>query len=203
MFRNRFTRAGLVVMVALGVLVLALAAPDGITQAQGGPGGRGSGGPGNAGNGAGGYGPGYGPGIGLTLTAGSALNETALAALTAGIQDEYNAYNTYQMIIDQFGPVLPFVNIQAAEAQHIAVLGRAFTRYGVAIPAAQLLTEVPQFSTVAEACAAGVQVETANAALYDRWIAQVQAYPDLVQVFTALRDASLNSHLPALELCAG
>ncbi len=202
MFKNRWVRIGLVAVVAVGVLTLALMTPLGAAQAQGGPNGRGPGGPGGPANGGNGFG-GYGPGAGVPLAANGELTEAATQALAAGIQDEYNAYAVYQAVIDQFGPVAPFVRIQAAEAQHIAALERAFTRYGLPVPEAQPLTEIPQFDTLADACAAGIQAETMNFALYDQWIAQVQEYPDLVRVFTALRNASQNNHLPAFELCAG
>jgi hypothetical protein len=124
-------------------------------------------------------------------------------ALTAGLMDEHNAYNTYQAIIDQFGAVRPFVNIQTAEAHHIAALEFLFERYALDIPEIALLTDAPQFDSFAEACAAGVAAETANLELYNTWIDTVQAYPDIVQIFTSLRDASEFQHLPALERCAG
>jgi hypothetical protein len=58
-------------------------------------------------------------------------------------------------------------------------------------------------SSLADACALSAQAEVANFALYDQWIATVSAYPDLVQVFTNLRNASEFSHLPAFQACAG
>ena len=58
-------------------------------------------------------------------------------------------------------------------------------------------------SSLAEACAIGAEAEIANFGLYDQWIATVSDYPDLVQVFTALRNASEFSHLPAFQACAG
>ncbi|MEW6579648.1 MAG: hypothetical protein AB1435_10690 [Chloroflexota bacterium] len=131
------------------------------------------------------------------------LPASVVDAITAGIQDEYHAYATYQVIIDQFGAVRPFTSIQAAEAKHIEALSFIFTRYGLPVPESQPLVEVPQFATVTEACAAGAQAEIANAALYDEWLAVVQDYPDITQVFTALRDASQTQHLPAFQSCAG
>lgn len=123
-------------------------------------------------------------------------------ALAAGLADEHNAYDTYQAVIDQFGAVRPFANIQRAEATHIAALEFLFDRYGLTVPEAAPLAEVPQFSTLAEACAVAAEAEIANFDLYDSWIATVQDYPDMVQVFTALRDASEFQHQPAFENCA-
>ncbi len=128
---------------------------------------------------------------------------SVVEALTDGWLDEYNAYMTYQAVIDQFGPAAPFVNIQRAEAQHMAALEMMFARYALDVPAAPALEEVPSFVSLADACATAQATEIANAALYDQWMATVQNYPDMLQVFTALRDASLNQHLPAFERCAG
>ena len=77
-----------------------------------------------------------------------------------------------------------------------------FERYGLPVPAA-VAVDAPSFATVQEACAAGAAAEIANLNLYDQWMLTVQDYPDMVQVFTALRDASEFSHLPAFENCAG
>ena len=125
-----------------------------------------------------------------------------VAALNAGIRDEYHAYTTYQAIIDEFGAVNPFVNIQQAEAQHIAALEIMFDRYDLPVPAPTAIDTV-SFATLQDACAAGAAAEIANLNLYDSWMATVQDYPDMVQVFQALRDASEFSHLPAFENCAG
>ena len=76
-----------------------------------------------------------------------------------------------------------------------------FTRYGLEIPAVEADAQDVTFATLADACAAGVTAEEANAALYDRLFAQVDN-ADLTRVFTALQSASQNRHLPALEACA-
>ena len=131
------------------------------------------------------------------------LPTDVVAALSAGIQDEYHAYATYQAVIDQFGAVRPFTNIQNAESHHIDALSFIIERYGLAVPEPLPLADVPQFDTLADACAAGAAAEVANFELYDQWIDTVQDYPDIVQVFQMLRDASEFQHLPAFENCAG
>jgi hypothetical protein len=202
MSKKWMVRMSLLIVAVLGVTALALALSTGTSEAQG-PGGN------PRGAGQGGYGPGNGtqagPGLGVNLppaTDGD-LSDTAVAALMAGIQDEYHAYAVYQAVIDQFGPVLPFTRIQAAEAQHIAALETLFNRYGIPVPEPAPLEELPQFSSLADACALGAQAEIANFELYDTWIAQSSDYPDLVQVFTTLRNVSEFNHLPAFERCAG
>jgi hypothetical protein len=143
------------------------------------------------------------PGVGLPPAAAGELSDMAVAALVAAIQDEYHAHAVYQVVIDQFGPVAPFTRIQAAEAQHIAALEVLFNRYGIPVPAPEPLEDLPQFSSIADACALGAAAEIANFELYDSWIAQTRDYPDLVEVFTSLRNASEFNHLPAFEQCAG
>ena len=130
------------------------------------------------------------------------LPEDVIAALEAGLQDEHNAYNTYTVIMDEFGEVRPFVNIREAEAQHIEALEFLFNRYDVPIPEPAALETTPEFDTLADACQAGADAEVANFGLYDEWLETVSDYPDMVQVFTALRDASEFNHLPAFERCS-
>lgn len=167
----------------------------------------------NQGAGQGGYGAGnmnqsQGTGLGVIDLANlppavpGELPADVIAALNAGLQDEYHAYAVYQAVIDQFGAVRPFTSIQAAEASHIDALAFLFERYGLAVPDAAPLTDVPVFASVTDACATGAAAEIANFALYDSWIATTQAYPDIAQIFQALRDASEFNHLPAFERCA-
>jgi len=124
-------------------------------------------------------------------------------ALLAGLADEYNAYAAYEAVIAQFGPVAPFAAILQAEASHAAALERALTYYGVDYSAVVPATPATTFGTLAEACAFAAQAEIANFALYDNWLSTVSDYPDLVQIFTNLRNASEFNHLPAFQRCAG
>ncbi len=144
-----------------------------------------------------------GNGLGLNaLAATGDLTPEAIDALTAGLADEINAYAAYGQVIAQFGAVAPFSRIQQAEASHIAALEVAFTRYGLPVP--EIAPSVTMSAgSLAEACALSAQAEIANFALYDQWIATVSDYPDLVRVFTALRNASEFNHLPAFQACAG
>jgi hypothetical protein len=130
------------------------------------------------------------------------LPQDVIDAMTAGLQDERNAQATYAAIIEQFGDIRPFVNILRAEEQHEQALLFMFERYNVAVPEAVAI-DVPQFDNATAACAAAVQAEVDNAGLYDEMFATFADYPDLTQVATALRNASLYNHLPAFERCAG
>jgi hypothetical protein len=209
MSNKRLIKTGFFALMMVGVIVFSLAVLTSTSSAQG-PGGRGNGN-GNSGRGFGQQGQ---QNLGQT---GSGQNwqrnlppavpgdvpADVIEALHAGLADEHRAYDTYQAVIDQFGMVRPFTNIQQAEASHIAALESLFERYSLDIPAIAPLPDVQSFDTLADACAAGVNAEIANLNLYDQWIATVQNYPDMVQVFTALRNASESQHLPAFERCAG
>lgn len=128
------------------------------------------------------------------------------AALT-GLDDEYKAYALYEATIEKFGAVRPFVNIQKAEAQHIAAISAVLEADGAPIPSNPYLDGTkalpPLPATVGEVCAEGVQAEIDNYSLYDNELLPVATgNAELVQVFQSLRDASQFDHLPAFERCA-
>ena len=129
------------------------------------------------------------------------LSEAEANALRAALLDEYNAKALYEQALADLGSVRPLTQIERGEEQHIAALQTLFTRYGLEIPADQAGGQDTTYATLADACAAGVTAETANAALYDQLLSQVDN-PDLIRVFTALQSASQNRHLPALQACA-
>lgn len=138
-------------------------------------------------------------GQGLLPVEPGVLDQAEVNALVEALDDEYMALATYQKVVDTFGAVQPFASIMRAEQQHIAALEKLLVRYGVEIPANDWYDRVPVFDSVAAAIAAGVQAEIDNAALYDRLFASVDE-PDIVRVFTRLRDVSQYNHLPALQM---
>jgi len=129
------------------------------------------------------------------------LSPSEEEALRLALDDEYKAWSVYDQVIADFGAVRPFTSIQRAEEKHIDALLTLFERYELDAPANDWPGNVPTFETLPEACAAGVQAEIDNAALYDGLFAMVDN-PDIVQVFTALQQASETKHLPAFERCA-
>ncbi len=133
----------------------------------------------------------------------TALNpaaKTALLTALAGPEGEYAARATYAAILAKFGAgVQPYANIYQAEVKHIAALEQQCVKYGVPIPPDTYLGNVTAPASLLEAAQTGVVAEILNVAMYDDLLGQLQGYPSLVQVFTNLRDASLNNHLPAFE----
>ena len=145
-----------------------------------------------------------GAGLYLNLPPASAeeLSQETIDLMIDGWSDEQHAYAVYGAVIEQFGAVRPFTNIQRSEAQHIAAWETLFARYGIPVPEVPAF-DLPTFSSVTEACAVGAEAETANFDLYDTMLAAFEPYPDLLYVAQSLRDASEFSHLPAFEMCAG
>ena len=128
------------------------------------------------------------------------LDTAEVAALTAAIDEEYGALNTYQAVLSQFGSVIPFSRIVRAEQQHVNALARLFTKYGLPVPVNPGLASAPTFASLTAACQTGVDAEIADAKLYDTLKPRVDN-ADILQVFANLQAASLNSHLPAFDAC--
>lgn len=129
-------------------------------------------------------------------------------ALYAALADEYRAEAFYDAVIEKFGEVRPFSNIIVAEQHHAEQLRQVMKSHGLEagsnreIGSEAIAATVPD--TLAEACAMGVQAEIANRDLYGKELLPAAAdYDDVTAVFTALRDASENNHLPAFQRCGG
>mgnify|MGYP005848038783 CR=1 FL=1 len=203
--------------IALLALAAVLALTVTAVSAQNGPGnGNGNGpgsGNGNAVQNMGGYQGGRNDPRGMNGVMGSGLHLNLPAAvvdelpqdvidlMTDGWLDEQHAYAVYSAIIDQFGAVRPFVNIQRSEAQHISAWETLFARYDIAIPETPTF-DLPTFDTFADACSIGIEAEVANADLYDTMLTAFEPYPDLFHVAQALQNASVSNHLQAVERCA-
>jgi hypothetical protein len=125
------------------------------------------------------------------------LDEVLLRALT----QEHQAKATYDNIVTALGDVAPFSAVAPAQAQHIAELEEVARPHAVDV-AGITPTASPTPATLTEACRTGVATEQATVALYDELLPQVAAYPDVEYVFTNLRSASQDNHLPAFERCA-
>jgi len=124
------------------------------------------------------------------------------ATLARAVQDEFRAEAIYQGVLDDFGPVQPFVNVLGAEERHSAAIARLFALRGLAVPAsASTPATVAHFASVAAACAAGVTAERENVAMYDELL-RADLPADVRQVFSNNRSASLVNHLPAFARCA-
>jgi hypothetical protein len=137
-----------------------------------------------------------------TTPSSQAITSEVRAALERSIQDEYRAETIYQGVVNDFGSVLPFVNILQAEQRHSAALAQLFVRRGLAVPpSGWTLANVPRFDSVRTACAASALAEVENVAMYDELL-RLDLPSDVRQVFGNNRLASLEQHLPAFERCS-
>lgn len=118
-----------------------------------------------------------------------------------GPEGEYAAAASYAAVIDSFGEVEPYVTIKAAEERHIDALIRQLDRYGVDVPDNPYLGNLEAPSDLQSAASAWAVGEVANVELYDVLLEQTDD-PNLTRVFTNLRRASLESHLPTFEAAA-
>jgi hypothetical protein len=143
----------------------------------------------------------------MLCTPAVATNNNVSSALLMALDDEYKAYATYDVIINKFGDVRPFINIKDAEVRHIDAVKYLLGKYNIPIPANKYMTAnyrpaAPQ--SLKAACEAGRDAEISNAALYDQKLfPMVKGYDDITMIFQNLRDASQYRHLPAFERCTG
>lgn len=128
---------------------------------------------------------------------------SALAGvLEMAIQDEYQAEYTYQRVLNDLGDAtLPFANTVWAERTHVAAIAGLYEDRKWVVPLSDwTLDNVPQFDTRCAACEGGVDGEVENFKMYDSFLAD-RLPPDVVSVFTSLRDASFSQHRPAFQQC--
>lgn len=130
------------------------------------------------------------------------LPDAVKTSLDRAYTDEYRAHAFYTAVISRLGQSRPFTMIVRSEQTHMASLQALYDKYGVQIP--ELSDgEIQVPDTLALACEQGVIAERANIALYeDDLMPTVQSYPDILQVYTRLKDASQDRHLPAFGRCA-
>ena len=131
------------------------------------------------------------------------LPASVVEAMDLALADERQAHRTYTDILEAFGEVRPFSNIVHAEARHIEALLPLYSAYRVPVPADDS-TDDPDVATLSlkALCEKGVAAEIENVRLYDEeLLPAVSAYPDITVVFTNLRNASADRHLPAFQRC--
>lgn len=143
---------------------------------------------------------GNGGGTGLAFVETAPLTTVEVEGLQAAIVEEYMAYNTYAAIIDEYGQVAPFSRIVNAEQKHASALIRLADYYSVEVPENEGKTFDFTYTTLAEACQVGVEIETLDAADLQKLISETEN-PNLIKVYTNLMKASLEKHLVAFEAC--
>lgn len=140
--------------------------------------------------------------VGGASVAPPAADARLLGILNADIQDEYRAEAIYQGVLLDFGAeTRPYANIVLAEQWHAKAVAGLFSARGLPVPASLWSpANVPRFTTLRAACAAAVQAEVENIALYDSQLG-ASLPGDVLQVIQSNRAASVNNHLPAFQRC--
>ena len=140
--------------------------------------------------------------VGGAIVAPPAVDAGLLAILNADLQDEDRAEAIYRGVLLDFGSeTRPFANIVLAEVWHASAVAGLFTARGLPVPASLWSpANVPRFTTLRAACAAAVQAEVENIALYDSQLG-ASLPEDVLRVLQSNRAASLNKHLPAFQRC--
>jgi len=128
------------------------------------------------------------------------LKKEEVDGLLLALNDEYLAMATYEQVNRDFNNPRPFVNIVEAEARHAARLKSLFALHQIPVPDNPWAGNVTKFTSLAEACRAGVQGEIANRDLYEK-LFKSTAREDILIVYRALQRASEENHLPAFERC--
>ena len=133
-------------------------------------------------------------------TAG-ALGSGTIEAMDEAIQEENRALFTYRKVVADLGEVQPFNTIRYAEERHVASLQRLYEIHGLAGPASEWNeSNVYSYAHLRDACATGREMERATVTLYDRLLL-ADLPPTVRDVFTNLRAAARDHHLPAFERC--
>ena len=132
------------------------------------------------------------------------LDDATKAVIVEALQDEYQGEAIYARVLKDLGDIRPFANVVHAERRHSAFLEDLLESRDLPVPENSWAgAEVPAYASRQEACAAAVEFEVRNVALYDRLLAAGTLPDDARQVFEHNRMASLDHHKPAFERCAG
>lgn len=117
--------------------------------------------------------------------------------LTFAIQDEYLARAEYEKIIQEHGPVRPFINIVRSEETHIGYLIPLFEEYGYSVPEDSANDHVVIPQDIKTSLEIGVDAEIENIAMYESFL-EKDLPEDVRVVFEKLQAASEN-HLRAFN----
>lgn len=136
------------------------------------------------------------------ITLSPAAGQALLEALSGPV-GEYAAYATYATILQHYGNLEPYASILRSEANHIRALQRQLGKYGLVYPKTNpYLGKISLAPNLVQIAQEEAQTEIDNVAMYDQLLGRVQDYPDLIRVFSNLRAASLQVHLPLYKAAA-
>lgn len=120
-------------------------------------------------------------------------------ALRIAIYNEFGAYEAYMKVIEKFGEVAPFTNIIMSKQRNFISFISMMQKYGVAPPINDWAAKAEIPNTLDKCCELGMNVETANIALYEHLLSYTAEYPDITDIFFRIQAASYNNHLRAFK----
>ena len=118
------------------------------------------------------------------------------AMLIYALEDEYAARAEYEYILNNFDVTTPFSNIIKSEENHISMLIPLFETYGIDVIEDESSSHLIVIDDLKETYETGIIAEEYNIAMYELFLSQDDLPLDIQDVFTKLRDASIN-HLNA------
>lgn len=130
------------------------------------------------------------------------LSDAARSAIERALADERAAEARYEAVRGSIGPVMPFGQLERAERRHAWSLEQLLAQHRAPVPPQASAPSIVETKSLRDECARGVEIEKKNIALYDE-LSKLELPADVQCVFTHLRAASHDRHLPALERCAG
>lgn len=117
------------------------------------------------------------------------------------IQERFKTLYTYQKVIQTLGQAGPFLEAARDEAENAEKLKTLFNAFDLETPESLWsLSNVPVFSTLEEACQAGVKNEQESIETYNNLLNQPLP-PDIKNIFEDLKKTSETKHLPAFQNC--
>ncbi len=139
---------------------------------------------------------------------GAGLSEIEHMALTVAYVNEQRAAVSSSAAVTRFGEVAPFDKLAQAGKRHAAALAKLMEVYGVDVPEGMWVSEEMAVAALPDdleaACGQQAEAEAILArSLDERLIPAVAENPGLTALFTELRDAARDRHLPALLRSAG
>ncbi len=121
-----------------------------------------------------------------------------IKALTYSLEDEFLAQANYDIYIEEFGPIRPFVQNKVSEKHHIKKLLTLFKKYNINVPKdiGKKFTTKP--NSLDHAFSEGIKKEKENISMYTK-LQSIKVFPeDVLTIFQELKMES-TIHLDNLE----
>lgn len=130
------------------------------------------------------------------------LEDSEVEGLLEALDAHYRALAMYTAVIEELGPVSPFVLVLRGEERAIDALVYLFDRFDVPVPENTWLGAFYSFESVEHACGLAAAEERATAEMYEALMRETRRNA-LLLVYDRLQSASERYRAPMFERCAG